>query len=769
MQIRVFLLKRRKYIRRHKDSEVKIPTIDKLMEEEDLEQLSRAAVARFKSLDKLAHPEEYRQRDREDEESSDESDDSDEEGDESSDEDDRARGATNLREALEGEGGEHSDVSSERHTLTAGKLIKNRLRVFEKQVYTEENIIATLRWMYGPKSMVEADNILKACKMNKNVAPYRSLQYSTEYSTKFEETLQWIHDFKPDSKTIRETFIKGVYPPELQQELTLLKIKKLDRLIETFHETYYDNFESLRELETKGVVKFAQSVAASAKPNADIGHAGATAKKKFVQWTAAGTTATASSSSSGAGAAGGGFKPAGEATKKASEGESPRKAREHSGPKRCFICNSEKHLAYDCPERKESTPTKAAAAASPRQSRSFMRAGTVEPRACLACHMGAPDADAPTLLVRVNMDTMADDNLVPEQWLVVLRGEGVEPVPLEVPIHVTWGIKGAEEVILRAYVDIAVRVIAWAGREAATTARFYVIQGDGDALTMGYRTMDKLGITDHLSSLVKAQTALGLTLTCPSPQADPPVQDMDGRAVSLSELESEESERERLVEEAKQATAQRDADFVDPASVPKDALFIGRHSLEYLRPELMASGVFQPELERGGASTAAPMEIHLREGFSVPLAKGGRRYAPRVQAALEEEVARQLRLGVIEECDDPPAQEVVMVRKDDAASGFRFTLDARAVNAGMVIEPCNPPPIPEVLRGLAGCKFLARLDLASAYWQFGVAEQYRPLSAFRVGQRVYRYCVVWMGGAGASHFVQRTLSNLLRKHLGNGV
>ena len=247
------------------------------------------------------------------------------------------------------------------------------------------------------------------------------------------------------------------------------------------------------------------------------------------------------------------------------------------------------------------------------------------------------------------------------------------------------------------------------------------------------------------------------------------MKDMDGRDVSLSERDVEGSERERLIEEARSVKEPLDADFVDPASVPKDVLFIGRHSLEHLREELMDSGVFQPELERGGASTAAPMEIRLREGFSVPLAKGGRRYAPRVQAALEEEVARQLRLGVIEECDDPPAQEVVMVRKDDAASGFRFTLDARAVNAGMVIEPCNPPPIPEVLRGLAGCRYLARLDLASAYWQFGVDEQCRPLSAFRVGQRVYRYCVVWMGGAGASHFVQRTLSNLLRKHLGNGV
>ena len=397
-----------------------------------------------------------------------------------------------------------------------------------------------------------------------------------------------------------------------------------------------------------------------------------------------------------------------------------------------------------------------------------MRAGAEEERACLACHIGAIGADEPTLLVKAYIDSMSDDNLIPEQWLVVLRGEGVEPVQLAEPIRLTWGIARAE-IILRAYVDIAVRVLAWAGQAAAAPMRFYVSEGDGDAITVSWKTMKGLKISADLEALVAAQRALGLTLTCPSPRGDPPVQDMDGRDVSLSEREVAGSERERLVEEARSVKEPLDADFVDPAAVPKDVLFIGRHSLEHLREELMASGVFQPELERGGESTLPPMEIRLKEGFVPPVAKGGRRYAPRVQAALDEEIARQLRLGVIEECDDPPAQEVVMVRKDDAASGFRFTLDARGVNAGMVTEPCNPPPIPEVLRGLAGCRYLARLDLASAYWQFPVIPECRPLSAFRVGHRVYRYCVVWMGGAGASHFVQRGLHMLLQKYIGNGI
>ena len=182
LMIRAFLIKRRKFIKRHKDSEVKIPSLAQMMEEEDLEQISRVAVARFKSLDKMAHPEEYRQRDREDEdnqvneERSDEDEDEEDEDEGSSKGDGRTRGGTNLSEVLESESKESSDASSDRYLITAGRLIKNRLIAFEKQVFSEENILATLRWMYGPKSLVQAHELLKSIKMSKNGAPYRSLQ-----------------------------------------------------------------------------------------------------------------------------------------------------------------------------------------------------------------------------------------------------------------------------------------------------------------------------------------------------------------------------------------------------------------------------------------------------------------------------------------------------------------------------------------------------------------------------------------------------------------
>ena len=282
--------------------------------------------------------------------------------------------------------------------------------------------------------------------------------------------------------------------------------------------------------------------------------------------------------------------------------------------------------------------------------------------------------------------------------------------------------------------------------------------------------MDRRVVHDaKLETLVAAQRVLGLTLTCPSTREDPIVFNLDGRRASVSDREAIESERERLVLEAQSLPSHVDPDFIDPRTVQPSELFIGRRSLECYRAEWMDSQVFRGDLEEGGLCRVPPMRINLRENFEPSVVKGVRRYAPKVQAALEEEIARQLRLKVIEECDDPPMQEVVMVRKEDAVSGFRFTLDARSVNAGMVVEPCNPPPIADVLRSMAGCRYLARLDLASAYWQFPLAEESRYLSAFRVGQRAYRYRVVYMGGMGASHHVQRSVQSVLKKHIGSAV
>jgi len=112
------------------------------------------------------------------------------------------------------------------------------------------------------------------------------------------------------------------------------------------------------------------------------------------------------------------------------------------------------------------------------------------------------------------------------------------------------------------------------------------------------------------------------------------------------------------------------------------------------------------------------MRITIREGAVLPVVRGERKYAPPVYAAILAEVARMEAMDVIKPCDDIARQSIVMAPKPDAPSSYRFCMDATEVNAAIVPEPFNPAPIPTLIQELAGCAFLSRLDLASAYWQF---------------------------------------------------
>ena len=233
------------------------------------------------------------------------------------------------------------------------------------------------------------------------------------------------------------------------------------------------------------------------------------------------------------------------------------------------------------------------------------------------------------------------------------------------------------------------------------------------------------------------------------------------RPIQLSQKASDAQQTDRREET-------EDDDFIDPTTYDGNGPFIGRKSLLFLKQELLDSGVFVDTLPPGGCNLD-PMEIVLREGFEPESVKGNRRYAPAVMTALQQEIDKQLALGVIEECDDVPVQEVVMVKKPDAASGFRFCIDARGVNKGVVVQPYALPPIAEILAGTAGCQYFARFDFISSYWQYPLAAESKRHTAFRALGKVYRYTRVPMGSIGASFHVQRSNVKLLGNLYGNGV
>ena len=768
-QIQQFLRELAKYKRRHAEDGVQIPRLDQLMEEEDLEMLQTMLTGLFEQDDVALHPDDYRIVDGSDD---------DEEPDDAQAVALRRRAARattrgetiNLSDILTKETEEKASAAAavtprlSRKTQAQNRIDERRAS-FEKSMFSEASIIGGLRIVYGPQNFQQAGAILKEIKMEKFVKHYRTPQPAIDYCTRFDTALQWIVDIGLSQKTIIKQFIEGVQPSDLSSELKLREFRDFKTLRNFFAKTYFENHQNLNKLKNSGAFDIHDSGAA--KKGGSLAAAAPGANKSSVPGATAAKT--------------------GQWTQVATSSPKPFTAKESRGPstpmgdKTCWNCGEKGHVAGICPKKVATTPaaktpsspaTKTGKSVTfttpPRTNGSILRRDSEVKRCKVCCFVGAQGNQAPTLAVQVKLDSYSDCNLIPEQWLVALRGEGVETKQLDVPLELRWEV-GEAFVRATQTVDLVVRVVGWARQEKPTMTTFYVLPGDRDELTIGYPTLDEWDLFADMRSLVAAQRALGFAQVTPSPQGDPEVRDMDGRAASLVERGTDQSERERLAEEARSLTEPLDPDFVDPNTVGPDELFIGRRSLAWLLPELLASGVFQANLEQGGEAAVPPMEIALKEGFTMPYLKGFRRYSPRMQEAMDLEVARQVSMGVIEPCDDAAVQEVVMVRKDDAPNGFRMTLDARAVNTGMVVEPCNPPPVKEMLHALGAKSYYARLDLLSAYWQFPLAPGVQHLSAFRVGAQTYRYRVTWMGGAGASHHVQRSLSQILRVYLGQGV
>ena len=124
------------------------------------------------------------------------------------------------------------------------------------------------------------------------------------------------------------------------------------------------------------------------------------------------------------------------------------------------------------------------------------------------------------------------------------------------------------------------------------------------------------------------------------------------------------------------------------------------------------------------------------------------------RAQMKEEVARLIRLGVVEENVDGSAwnSPLLCVRKPDG--GTRVVSDFRKLNDRTVNAPSFPlPDVEATLSELGGMQYHTASDSLHGYWGVGLQRDSRDQTSFCVGQRTYRFTRLPMGVKGASgHF-----------------
>lgn len=138
--------------------------------------------------------------------------------------------------------------------------------------------------------------------------------------------------------------------------------------------------------------------------------------------------------------------------------------------------------------------------------------------------------------------------------------------------------------------------------------------------------------------------------------------------------------------------------------------------------------------------------------------------SPAVQAEINLEIDRMLKLGVIEESESPWCSPMAVVRKANGKT--RLCLDARKLNDLTVKDAYPIPLIDGLLSRLGGTHFISSIDLKDAFWQIPLSPESRPYTAFAVpGRPLYQFTVMPFGLCNAPQSLSRLMSYVIPHQL----
>ena len=159
-----------------------------------------------------------------------------------------------------------------------------------------------------------------------------------------------------------------------------------------------------------------------------------------------------------------------------------------------------------------------------------------------------------------------------------------------------------------------------------------------------------------------------------------------------------------------------------------------------------------------GRTNTVQCHVTLRDG------KGPIRHSNELPHALEpqfqQELLRSLELGIVVPSSSPYCSPLIAVRKKDGT--HRFCLDCHQLNLITVpdLEPIADQA--HIFTKLLSAKYLSKLDLAFGFWQIGLSEAKRPMTAFWTRSGHFQFCVMPFGMTNAPACFSRLMREVIR-------
>ena len=152
-------------------------------------------------------------------------------------------------------------------------------------------------------------------------------------------------------------------------------------------------------------------------------------------------------------------------------------------------------------------------------------------------------------------------------------------------------------------------------------------------------------------------------------------------------------------------------------------------------------------------------DIELVPG-TTPIRQQAYRVGPDRKRKMKEEVEYLLRHGLARPSNSPWASPCILVPKEDG--NFRFCTDYRKVNQVTIKDSYPLPLIDDIIDSVGQAKFVTKIDLLKGYYQVGLTERAKLISAFITPFGLFQYEVMAFGLTNAPSTFQRLVNFIIQ-------
>ncbi len=157
----------------------------------------------------------------------------------------------------------------------------------------------------------------------------------------------------------------------------------------------------------------------------------------------------------------------------------------------------------------------------------------------------------------------------------------------------------------------------------------------------------------------------------------------------------------------------------------------------------------------------------IETGDHKPIYQRSARIPVHFESAIDEEIKKNLNLGIISKSQSDWCSRIVPVTKPDGS--LRMCVNYRALNQITTKDRYPLPRIDEILDSLSGALYFTSLDATSGYYQISMCEADKKKTAFAWKGGLYEFNRMPFGLCNAPATFQRTMDKILAEERGKFV